>query len=156
MMTEMMVLALVGVTALDWSYDTVRKSGKFCPEKDSCNFGRRSRDSVDVNWRTRNCYCDHVCQVMIMMMMMMMIDVTGCVTRLALEWCDESLRGLSSSGWPKHPRDWWPRVFLALINDNNDNVLQTLGDCCVDASGFDPETQRENFGKSRPLIGHYF
>ena len=54
---------MAGVMAtVDWSYDIVRESGKFCPERDSCNFGRKARDSIDINWKSRNCYCDNVCQ----------------------------------------------------------------------------------------------
>ena len=63
MLTEIMILAMAGVMAtVDWSYDIVRESGKFCPERDSCNFGRKARDSIDINWKSRNCYCDNVCQ----------------------------------------------------------------------------------------------
>ena len=48
---------------IDWSYDVVKQSGKFCPERDSCSFGRKSRDTLDtMEWKSRNCFCDHLCQ----------------------------------------------------------------------------------------------
>ena len=50
------------VTAVvEWNYKTVEDSGKFCPERDSCNYGRSSRGSLDLDWRSRNCLCDHEC-----------------------------------------------------------------------------------------------
>ena len=41
----------------------MRESGKFCPERDSCNYKseRRSRVSMELDWRSRNCFCDHLC-----------------------------------------------------------------------------------------------
>ena len=37
------------------------KTGKHCPERDSCNFGRSSRGSLEMDWRQRNCFCDADC-----------------------------------------------------------------------------------------------
>ena len=39
------------------------KAGKHCPERDSCNFGRSSRGSLEMDWRQRNCFCDADCAV---------------------------------------------------------------------------------------------
>jgi len=84
------VISLSGVSSVsgvkEWNYEIVRNSGKFCPEKDSCQLGRRqSRDSVDLDWKSRNCYCDSFCV--------------------------------------HH------------------------GDCCIDSKFYDPESQRQNYGK---------
>ena len=38
-------------------------AGKHCPERDSCNFGRSSRGSLEMDWRQRNCFCDADCAV---------------------------------------------------------------------------------------------
>ena len=60
---SVILAARIGSAAAEeWSYDIVRQSGKFCPEKDSCRFNeRKSRDSVEVSWRDRNCFCDNLC-----------------------------------------------------------------------------------------------
>ena len=39
------------------------QAGKHCPERDSCNFGRSSRGSLEMDWRQRNCFCDEDCAV---------------------------------------------------------------------------------------------
>ena len=46
-----------------WDYATVSGTGKFCPERDSCNFGRHSRGSLELDWKSRNCFCDNDCSL---------------------------------------------------------------------------------------------
>ena len=73
------------LASIDWNYDTVKKTGKFCPEKDSCQFGRSSRQSLELDWRRRNCLCDSLCA--------------------------------------------------------------EYGDCCIDSKYFQPDQQRQNYGR---------
>eukprot|EP00092_Neocalanus_flemingeri_P055123 GFUD01065044.1.p1 GENE.GFUD01065044.1~~GFUD01065044.1.p1 ORF type:complete len:925 (-),score=203.73 GFUD01065044.1:75-2849(-) len=59
-----LIVSLATVSSdVEWNYNTVRNSGKFCPERDSCNFGRSSRGSIDLDWKARNCLCDQDCSV---------------------------------------------------------------------------------------------
>ena len=60
----LLLFLLVGQTqSLQWDYSVVRDTGKHCPERDSCNFGRSSRGSLEMDWRQRNCFCDADCAV---------------------------------------------------------------------------------------------
>ena len=56
-----LVFTSAAQAAINWEYETVKQSGKFCPEKDSCQFGRSSRQSLELDWRRRNCLCDSLC-----------------------------------------------------------------------------------------------
>jgi len=44
-----------------WTYQEVRKSGKFCPERDSCSSQWRSQETEQLSWQSRNCFCDANC-----------------------------------------------------------------------------------------------
>ena len=63
MFVIVLLTAILGraVAAVEWKYGTVQDSGKFCPERDSCNFGRSSRGSLELDWKSRNCFCDQDC-----------------------------------------------------------------------------------------------
>eukprot|EP00092_Neocalanus_flemingeri_P038696 GFUD01042132.1.p1 GENE.GFUD01042132.1~~GFUD01042132.1.p1 ORF type:complete len:260 (-),score=53.51 GFUD01042132.1:24-803(-) len=48
---------------IQWTYQEVKNSGKFCPERDSCSSEWWTQGAEHLSWKSRNCFCDKDCSL---------------------------------------------------------------------------------------------
>jgi len=59
----LLLVSLAMVSGEQWTYQEVRATGKFCPERDSCSSVWGARGANQLSWQTRNCFCDENCSL---------------------------------------------------------------------------------------------